>query len=355
MARQSPAREVRRSDGVHVSEVTGPRPPHSRAKTTAVVAAVIGLFIATGVIAYFNAGKVLAAVAPIGVLGFLEVVAAQVILFVPLGLAWWVVAPGERPGRSPVFMWGRLAREAASDVLPFSQVGGLVISARCAVLGGVSGGAAFGSNIVDVTVEMVAQIIYTLIGIALLAAHLGFGAEGQSKLLLPIVGSVGVGLAIVCSFIFTQRKGLEGLGKFVQRLAPSAADQTAEMTRVIEQAYGKPARLGVSLALHIFAWFGGAAGTWLILDLMGRPMPFLSVVAIESLLFAARNAAFVVPSGLGVQEGVYALLGPLFGLPAEAALALSLLKRARDVAIGVPCLLSWQFVEGRKTLRAVRP
>jgi uncharacterized membrane protein YbhN (UPF0104 family) len=83
---------------------------------------------------------------------------------------------------------------------------------------------------------------------------------------------------------------------------------------------------------------------------MGHPLPFVSVVAIESLLFAARNAAFVVPSGLGVQEGVYALLGPLFGLPSEAALALSLLKRARDIAVGVPVLLSWQLVEGRRTL-----
>ncbi|MEI9890272.1 MAG: hypothetical protein WDN45_06275 [Caulobacteraceae bacterium] len=78
-------------------------------------------------------------------------------------------------------------------------------------------------------------------------------------------------------------------------------------------------------------------------------------MAIESLLFAARNAAFIVPSGLGVQEGVYALVGPLFGLPAEAALALSLLKRGRDLAIGVPVLLSWQLAEGKRSLFARRP
>jgi putative membrane protein len=323
----------------------------SRAKTTAMIAAVVGLFVATGVIAYFNAGKVLAAVAPIGWGGFAAVIAAQVALFVPLGLAWWVVDPHEAFAKSPVFMWGRIAREAASDILPFSQVGGLVISARCAVLGGISAASAFGSNIVDVTVEMVAQILYTLLGIGLLAHHLGFGGGGaQSKLLMPIVGSVGVGLIIVVSFIATQRKGLASLGKFVQRLAPSAAEHTDAMTRVIDDAYGQPVRLLISLALHLFAWFGGAAGTWLILDLMGRPMSFASVVAIESLLFAARNAAFVVPSGLGVQEGVYALLGPLFGLPSEAALALSLLKRARDIAIGVPVLLSWQLVEGRRSI-----
>jgi putative membrane protein len=325
----------------------------SKAKTTAIIAAVVGLTIATGVIAYFNAGKVLAAVAPIGWGGFLVVIAAQVALFLPLGLAWWVVDPNERFAKSPVFCWGRIAREAASDVLPFSQVGGLVISARCAVLGGVSAASAFGSNIVDVTMEMVAQIIYTLIGIALLVVHLGFGGA-NSKLLMPIVGSVGIGLLIVVSFIATQRKGLSKLGAFIQRLAPSSAEHTLAMTQVIEDSYNQPARLVIGLALHMFAWFGGAWGTWLILDFMGHPLPFMSVVAIESLLFAARNAAFIVPSGLGVQEGVYALVGPLFGLPSEAALALSLLKRARDVAIGVPVLLSWQLAEGRRTLAARR-
>jgi putative membrane protein len=327
----------------------------SKAKTTAMIAAAIGLTIALGVITYHNLrGQVFAQVAQIGWPGFLAVIAAQVVLFAPLGLAWWVVDPHEAFAKTPVFMWGRLAREAASDVLPFSQVGGIVIQARCAILGGVSPASAFGSNIVDVTMEMVAQIIYTLIGIVLLVVHLGFGGA-NSKLLMPIVGSVGVGLLIVVSFIATQRKGLSKLGAFIQRLAPSASEHTQAMARVIDESYGQPARLMIGLGLHILAWFGGAAGTWLILDFMGHPLPFMSVVAIESLLFAARNAAFVVPSGLGVQEGVYALLGPLFGLPSEAALALSLLKRARDIVIGVPVLLSWQFVEGRRSLTDRRP
>ena len=73
------------------------------------------------------------------------------------------------------------------------------------------------------------------------------------------------------------------------------------------------------------------------------------MAAIESVLFAIRNAAFIVPSGLGVQEGAYALLGPLFGIPVEAALALSPAQtRARDIAIGVPVLLSWQLLESRR-------
>jgi hypothetical protein len=43
---------------------------------------------------------------------------------------------------------------------------------------------------------------------------------------------------------------------------------------------------------------------------------------------------------------------PLFGLPAEIGLAVSLLKRAREIALGVPVLLIWQGIEGHRALRA---
>ena len=63
----------------------------------------------------------------------------------------------------------------------------------------------------------------------------------------------------------------------------------------------------------------------------------------------------MVPNGLGVQEGAYTLLGPLFGLPAEMALALSLTKRARDISIGVPALLVWQAMEAGRLFKSASP
>ncbi len=47
------------------------------------------------------------------------------------------------------------------------------------------------------------------------------------------------------------------------------------------------------------------------------------------------------------------MLGAGFGLPAEAALALSLLKRARDFTIGLPALGAYQLVESRALLHAI--
>lgn len=333
--------------------MSDPRPaaPANKARVGAIVAALIGLAVATAVIAYFNVGAVLAAIVPIGLAGFVEVIAAQLVLFIPLGLAWWLVAPSAS-GHARMFMAGRLAREAASDVLPFSSIGGLVIAARVAVLGRVTSAVAFGSCVVDISVEMVAQLVYTLIGVALLAHRLG-GFSGHGQLLWPVLASLAIAVSVAGSFIVTQKRGLDVIERLVQRMIPAAAAQTAAVSQVISAAYNQPLRLLVCLVVHVACWFGAAGGTWLILDFIGHPLPFWSVVAIESLLFAIRNAAFVVPSGLGVQEGGYALLGPLFGLPAEVALALSLLKRARDIVIGVPVLLIWQVFEGRRSLKAV--
>jgi len=65
-----------------------------------------------------------------------------------------------------------------------------------------------------------------------------------------------------------------------------------------------------------------------------------------------RSAAFAVPGGLGVQEGGYLVVGNLLGIPGEAAFALSLIARVRELALGIPGLVAWQLVEGRRLWRA---
>ena len=317
-----------------------------------IAAAVLGAFIATAVIGYFNYHAVLAAMAPVGWGGAILVIAAQVVLMAPLGLAWFLVAPGEPLKRLGVFIWGRLMREAASDVLPFSQLGGFVIATRAMVLGGAAGAQVVGSGVVDLTVEIIAQLIYTLLGVGILVVRLG-GSSGHDRLIYSVLTGLVIVTLMVAGFIFVQRRGLgRGLApleRLAMRIAPGAAAQSAEVQRIVGAAHRQPLHLCTSLATHLTCWVASALGTWLILWLIGRPLPVASVIAIESLLFAIKNAAFVVPTGLGVQEGAYVLLGPLFGLPPEAALALSLIKRGRDIAIGIPVLLAWQVMEGRRT------
>jgi uncharacterized membrane protein YbhN (UPF0104 family) len=103
--------------------------------------------------------------------------------------------------------------------------------------------------------------------------------------------------------------------------------------------------------LHLACWIASAAEVWLALRLAGEPLPWGAVLAIESLLYAIRTAAFVVPQAVGVQEGAYLVLGAAFGLTPEMALALSLLKRARDLVIGLPAIGVWQAIESNRLWR----
>ena len=71
---------------------------------------------------------------------------------------------------------------------------------------------------------------------------------------------------------------------------------------------------------------------------------------LESLASGVRGAAFMVPGALGAQEGGLVLFGALLGLPADLALAVSLTKRVRELALGLPGLVAWQWDEGRHWL-----
>ena len=64
----------------------------------------------------------------------------------------------------------------------------------------------------------------------------------------------------------------------------------------------------------------------------------------------------MVPGALGAFEGGLVVFGALFGLPADISLAIPLAKRVRELALGLPGLAVWQWVEGhRSPRRGARP
>jgi uncharacterized membrane protein YbhN (UPF0104 family) len=88
---------------------------------------------------------------------------------------------------------------------------------------------------------------------------------------------------------------------------------------------------------------------------MGVRPGFGSLIVLESLTFAIRTAAFFVPGAAGVQEGGYVLLGSALGIEPQFALALSLLKRGRELVLGTAALLVWHSIESRRLWRMIRP
>jgi putative membrane protein len=317
-------------------------------KLRIVVIAALGAALALYLVAFVGIGAVFSAALAVGWGGFAILCLYTLALFLVLGMAWRALLP-DSGHRLWVFVWARMVRDAATEVLPFSQLGGIVFGTRAAIIQGITPAVAFASTVVDVTTELMAQIIFLALGLGILLVQVPRTSVAAS--LTDAIG-VGLGVAVIACGLFLglQRHNLWLTGKLATRLLRGAHAASADVAASFNDIHRSPARVALSAALHFIGWVASAVGTWIAFRLIGVRVGLLPVLAIESLIAAARVAAVFIPNALGVQEAAYALLAPLFGIGAEFGLAVSLLKRARDIALGLPILLIWHAAEGRRAL-----
>lgn len=314
--------------------------------------AVLGLAVTIWLILRVGFSEVWASVLAIGAGGFVLFSLLSLVIIGLLGMSWWLLFP-TGSASLPVAIWGRLVRESAGELLPFSQLGGFVLGVRAIVIRGIAGPIASASIVVDLTAELMAQIAYTALGIGLL---LSYSPDAASARALVVSAAAGVAIAVPLALIFMalQRRGAGLAQKLADRFLPAALVHTKAFNEALGNIYAAPARLVSSTLLHLFSWIASGVATWAAFRLMGLKVDVAAVLAVESIVYGARSLGFMVPSGVGVQEVAYAAIAPLVGIPAEAAVALSLIKRGRDVAIGAPALLIWQGMEGRRAAHRAR-
>jgi putative membrane protein len=319
-----------------------------------VIIAAFGLALALYLVRYVGFAAVFSAAVAVGWSGFAILCLYALGPFLLLGAAWYVLLHDSPFKALRLIVWARMVRDAATEVLPFSQVGGIVIGARAAILHGISQPLVFASVIVDVTTEMLAQIAYVALGVAIFSARVPRTSFTQS-LTTGLV--IGLAIAVIAGavFLILQRYSRTMTAKLLARIFPGAVAATAGVTAALDAIYRSPLRVGVSVALHFAGWIASAIGMWIAFRLIGTHIDLAAVLAIESLISATRSIAALIPNALGVQEAAYAILAPLFGVGAEVGLAVSLLKRARDISVGVPILLIWQAAEGQRAFGRVQP
>ncbi len=313
-------------------------------KRVTVAAALAGLAIGTAVFIWLGAGHVVLAILAIGWHGILYVIAWQLAVFVLLGLAWRILLPGV-----PVWLaiWGRLVREGGETCLPFSEIGGLIFGARALMLGGVDLARAGASSVVDVAAEGIGLVPFLLFGLAMLAAR----QKGSSLTLFMAFGLVLLLLGGGSVILFRrQLAGLlrRGTEKMLKAWVKDAPDRAEALTQDMEHLFNRRWRMAGGALLHVLCWFGGGGNVWIAYHLLGARPSVVDAVAIEAILSGVMAIGFLVPSGLGVQELSYVGVGTLFGMPAHLSLALSLVRRARDILIGAPALLAWQALEAKQ-------
>jgi putative membrane protein len=270
-------------------------------------------------------------------------------------LSWReLLPPASRPDVFGI-TWIRWVRESINSLLPVASIGGDIAGARLAHLRGVPGAKAAASMVVDTTVGVVTQLAFVIAGIALLV--LRPAGHAAAEVVTGVSLGIGALFAAVAAFILVQHKNMFArFAGFARKLLPEKwlshfAGSASAVDEAVVLAYRSGAAFWRANLFRLVGWVAGTGEVWLVTQCLGQPVSLTDAFVLESLSSGVRAAAFMVPAALGVQEGGLVLFAALFGLPAEVGLAISLSKRVRELALGLPGLLVWYWIEGHYLLR----
>ena len=289
-----------------------------------------------------NFGAVIQSLKQVGLLGFALVVGTGLGLTACLASGLYPLLPGA-PAR--LVFAARQVRDSAGDILPFTQIGGIALGMRVLSLGGIAPARALAAGMVDVTTELMAQSLFILAGLGLAAPVIRADTRLGPYFTWLLAGALLFALGILV-FVFLQLAGSRLAERMLQ--VPKLGQGATAFREALHHLYRQRVRVALSVALHLLGWCASGLWLWLVFLVLGKSIAPGSALAIQSLLEALRSATVFVPAAVGIQEAGYAALGALFGFAPETGLAVSLLRRARDITVGVPVLLAWQAVEARR-------
>ncbi len=314
-------------------------------KLLTLIGAALGTGLTVWLLARFGLGHVLELLHQAG-WGIVLVIAFH-LLQVLFSAAGWRAIAGEAPPRPSLagFFVLRWVREGVNNLLPVAQVGGEFVVARLLARRGMTLTRATACTICDLSIEMVTQILFTIAGLLTLLALLG-----RSQVTDEVVGGIAVACLAALGFVGAQLLGLAGLvERGLTRLAGALGwhgmGELVGLQQAITSLYRSPRNLSLALLHQSVSWLLGSVEVCLALHFLGHDASLGEGLVIESLAQAVKAASFIVPGALGISEGGFVVVGALFGLPPAVSIALALIKRLREIALGLPSLAAWQWLE----------
>ena len=143
-------------------------------------------------------------------------------------------------------------------------------------------------------------------------------------------------------FVIAQRAGMMRLVEQAARRL-GFGDALAGLHEGLMALHARPIAVAQGFALHIVSWSLGGAEVWVILHAIGAGVAPGAAFAIEGLGMAARSLGFALPAGLAAQEAGFVLACSLFGIGTQEALALSMVKRLRELVVAACGLVVWRM------------
>jgi putative membrane protein len=319
-----------------------------------IIGAVLGIAACVFIFTRHDWGDVWQAVTLIG-WGLAVIILWRFVSLMVASAAWRLLfIPGLRP-KFGITLIARWVCESVNGLLPVAQVGGELARARLLFHAlkregkPASGMDAAATVIVDMTLALLAQVLFALAGLW----HLW---QLNENAIARVAGGVVVSVLPLVLLVAAQHQGaIKGGTTLAARfgLARLVADESQEhpLWARLAMLYRRIPLVASVTGAHVIAWTCRAGESYIALRLMGQDIGLLDAMMIEGLLSAARTAGFLLPAGLGIQEGALLLLCGWAGVPGHVALALALVKRARELSVGLPGLVTWAVLERPKMRR----
>lgn len=246
--------------------------------------------------------------------------------------------------------WVTTVRDAIDRLLPVASIGGGVAAVRLMRWRNLPSTPVVVSVIVEVLLTLVAVYLFTGMGLLLLVRLHAAGPELRALQIAFLASLPALVLFLVLMRSGSVFKRLHGLLRPIVG-ARLLAEGAASLDQELYAALHRIRALLVAGGLQLIAFITSSFEVWFALRLFGHPVSVEAAVVLESLTQAVRYLAFIVPAGIGVQEFGFVIFGHMLGVGPDLALGVSMVKRLREVLCGVPSLVSWQWLEGRR-LRA---
>jgi glycosyltransferase 2 family protein len=314
-------------------------------KIVPLVALALGLGFTAWLVSAASLSAILRSFTEVG-WGVVAVVAVRAVMVATNGVAWSRLLAHLTKVPTGIFVFLRWLREAVDVLLPVAYVGGGLVGARGLTFWRVPGPIAFASAVADLLLQTIAQVLFALAGIVLLARLVGPGAVLTAALL----AIAGAALALAGFYVVQRYAGARFIDRALvvlsARLASRGQATEPGFHAAMEQIWhGRRRYVVAALLLHALAWSIGTLEVFITLHFIGWPVTVQQAIILESLGASISVAAFFIPGSWGVQEGGYILIGHLLGLPIQFALTLSFVKRIPDLVLGVPGLVAWYALE----------
>ena len=326
-------------------------------KIGGLIGIIIGLGLSAWLLESYGFSRILDLLRHAGWFGILVVIAFHLVQLLYSAMAWRAIASGASPRPElRTYITMRWIREGVNNLLPVAQIGGEVDAARLLQRRAVPLAPAIAGTVADLTMEMVTQIVFTIMGLLLLL----HSVDSDSGITNYVISGIVVGVVVAICFLSAQWFGLaalieRGLMKIGRSMGWAGTANVEGLHAALINCYRSPRRLAWAASWHSVSWLLGGVEVCLALHFLGHDVGIVPGLVIESIGQALKAVGFAVPGALGVQEGGFIIICQVFGLSPEVAIALSLMKRLREVGLGVPGLLAWQRLEARPSLAAPLP